>query len=129
MEQYEENRQIGAFWGWFVVFALTAGIIGWCMFLMMTVADPPREWDFGALPDVPAQSIYSTQQSPSALWYFPVRLRTPPWVTQDVPKQMPTLPEAKVWVPPSKAQPATESVQQNAGEHPAAGKETVGGSP
>ena len=105
MERYEENRQVGAFWGWAMVFLLTAVIIGWCMFLMMMVEDPPREWDFGTLPDVPAQSIYSTLEAPTVPWTFPFRLRTPPSVTKNVPQQFPPLPEGIPWKPPS-TQPA-----------------------
>jgi hypothetical protein len=100
MERYEEDRKVGALWGWAMVFLLTAAIIGWCMFLMMMVEDPPRRWDFGSLPDVPAESIYSTVKAPPAAWYFPFRLRTPPSVTKDVPRQISPLPEGVPWKPP-----------------------------
>jgi hypothetical protein len=105
MERYEENKAIGAFWGWAFVFLLTAGVIGWCMFLMMAVEDPPREWDFGALPEVPAQSIYSTLKPPPANFTFPLRLRTPPSATKDLPEQIPPLPEGIPWKPPSDEPP------------------------
>lgn len=110
MEQYEENKPIGSFWGWAMVFLLTAAVIGWCMFLMMMVEDPPRQWDFGALPDVPAESIYSTQKSPKVHFTFPLLLRTRPTVTKDVPQQMPPLPEGIPWKPPADANADAPSV-------------------
>jgi len=76
---------------WTLLVLLSIGIVCWCMFLMMMVMDVPREWDFGAFQDVPAQSVYSTQ---------PVVPRFNPahWTRFDpkqVPQQMPKLPEAR----------------------------------
>ena len=101
MERYEENKPIGAFWGWMMVFLLAAGVIGWCMFLMMMVTDPPRQWDFGAISETPAESVYSTLKAPRVHPTFPPLLRTRPSVTKDVPRQLPPLPEGVPWKPPS----------------------------
>jgi len=83
MHEHEEHREIPQALSWALVIVLTACVVSWCMFLMMMVEDRPREWDFGALPDVPAQSIYSTQPG------------IPPFDPKNPPQQMPKLPEAK----------------------------------
>jgi hypothetical protein len=61
---YEEHRQIPQAIGWGILILLTIGLVAWCMLLMMIVPETPRQWDFGQLPDVPAQSIYSTLPPP-----------------------------------------------------------------
>ncbi len=88
---HEEHRAIPQWLSWTILVLLTAAIVSWCMFLMMMVMDAPREWDFGAFQDVPAQSVYSTR---------PVMPRFNPahWTRFDpgqVPQQMPKLPEAR----------------------------------
>lgn len=118
MEQFEENKPIGPFWGWAMVCLLTGAIIGWCMFLMMMLDDPARQWDFGALPDVPAQSVYSTSKSPRVHFTFPLLLRTRPSVTKDVPPQMSPLPEGIPWKPPTDANAAAPSAAARAGVAP-----------
>jgi hypothetical protein len=67
-------------WGWLVVILISALIIGWGLLNFAIIKDPPRTWHFGALPDAPGQSIYSTQEPPSAA---------------TAPPQIPPLPEAK----------------------------------
>ncbi len=66
MEKYEEYKTTSAFWGWVIVLGLYALILGWGFFLHMTVPQTPREWDFGALPDTPAQSVVTTEVPPPA---------------------------------------------------------------
>ena len=83
MHKHEEYREIPQALSWVLLVLLTACVVSWCMFIMMMVEDRPREWDFGALQDVPAQSVYST--SPG----------TPPFDPKNPPQQMPKLPEAK----------------------------------
>ena len=83
MQEHEEHREIPQALGWALIILLTACVVAWCMFLMMMVEDRPREWDFGALPDVPAQSIFSTKPG------------IPPFDPKNPPEQMPNLPEAK----------------------------------
>jgi hypothetical protein len=83
MRTHEEHRDIPQALSWALLILLTAGVVTWCMFIMMMVEDPPHQWDFGALPDVPGQSVYSTQPG------------TPPFDPKNPPRQMPKLPEAK----------------------------------
>ncbi len=83
MLNHEEEIKIPQALSWILLVLLTAGVIAWCMLLMMMVGDPPRKWDFGAYPDVPGQSLYSVQ-------------RGVPFIDpKSVPAQMPKLPEAK----------------------------------
>jgi hypothetical protein len=77
--------------GWTLLFGLAALVIAWCMFLMMMVEDPPREWDFNAFKDVPGQSIYSTVAPPVSPYKKPA------------PEQITPLPEGKKWEKPEKA--------------------------
>ena len=44
-----------------VAFGLAAGFLLWGLFLFFTVGiKAPPAWDFGAVPDVPGLSVYST---------------------------------------------------------------------
>jgi hypothetical protein len=46
---------------WLAVLVLAAVFLIWGLFIFFTVGVKwPPAWDFGALPDVPGQSIYST---------------------------------------------------------------------
>ena len=73
--------------GWVLVLALSAGIIVWGLANFLLVRDAPRRWDYGALPDAPGQSIYSSEAAPPGAL---------------VPRQVPALPEA---VPKNPANP------------------------
>ncbi len=100
MHQHEEHGEIAQPLSWALIVLLTAAVISWCMFIMMMVEDRPRTWDFGALPDVPAESVYSTRPG------------VPPFDPKQFPLQMPKLPEAKrtpkpgAPAPPAAAKPA-----------------------
>ena len=87
---HEEHRAIPQWLSWLLLVLLTTGVVSWCMFLMM-VMDAPREWDFGAFQDVPAQSVYSTQPTTPR---FNSKI-LPRFDPKLVPLQMPKLPEAK----------------------------------
>ena len=89
MHEHEEHREIPQALSWALLVLLTACVVSWCMFIMMMVEDRPREWDFGALQDVPAQSVYSTQSGRAST------PGTPPFDPKNPPQQMPKLPEAK----------------------------------
>jgi hypothetical protein len=79
---------------WVVILLASALIVGWGLLIYTLVKDAPRQWDFGALPDVPAQSIYSSAPTPQP--------ETPP-------RQIAPLPEAKPWKRPStEEKPAAE---------------------
>jgi hypothetical protein len=68
------------------VVALSAAVLSWGMVLHAIVRDEPRQWDFGALPDVPGQSVYSTATPPAG---------GPTGPAGKAPLQMAPLPEAR----------------------------------
>ena len=80
MEETEHGAGAASGWGWLIVILISALIVAWGLLNFAIIKDPPRTWHFGALPDAPGQSIYSTQEPPTAA--------TPP-------PQIPPLPEAK----------------------------------
>ena len=86
-EPYEEYEHFPQWLGWLLIIALSDAVIGWAMVLHLSIPDLPRRWDFGAVPDVPAESIYSTYPSP------------PPLSEQPPPQQVPPLPEGEPWNP------------------------------
>ena len=65
MTQHEEDTTIGARWSWAIILAFCAAIVAWGLANYRWIADAPRQWDFGALPDAPGQSIYSTAAAPA----------------------------------------------------------------
>jgi hypothetical protein len=60
-KKYEEYRSISPFWSWVILVLCSITILAWGMLIMFTVRDVPRRWDFGQLPDTPAESVHSTQ--------------------------------------------------------------------
>jgi hypothetical protein len=74
-----EHKEPSALRGWVIVVVACAGIVAWGMVNYQFIKDEPRQWDFGALPDVPGESAYSTTAQP--------RQGEPP-------KQIKALPEA-----------------------------------
>jgi hypothetical protein len=105
---HEEHRDIPQWLSWLLLVVLTGAIVSWCMFLMMMVMDAPREWDFGAFQDVPAQSVYSTRPSLPRLNSKIV----PRFDPKQVPQQMPKLPEAR------RSPKLSETVAQPGGARP-----------
>ncbi len=65
MRDYEEARLVGALWGWVLIVVLCLILVGWGLFSYAVVRDAPRQWDYGALPEPPAASVYTTS-GPSA---------------------------------------------------------------
>lgn len=63
MEKYEEFKIISQGWGWFLLIFLSGILIGWGMLLMCVIQDRPRQWHFGAKPQIPAESVYSTSRA------------------------------------------------------------------
>jgi hypothetical protein len=63
MKQFEEYRQIPDLWSWIVIALIGLSVVGWGLMNVLLVHDRQREWDYGTLPDVPGQSIYSTGQT------------------------------------------------------------------
>lgn len=83
--RFEENRLLPQKWGWLIIIGLALSVLGWGYFNYFTVHDAPRQWNYGGLPDTPAESVYSTVPTPSPT---------------TVPLQLPPLPQS---------QPATSS--------------------
>lgn len=58
---YDEDQEISSFASWVVIILFSASIMafGWIVYLL--IPDGPRSWNFGQLPDAPAESVYSTE--------------------------------------------------------------------
>ena len=65
MREYEEHHHLPTLWGWVAIVALCLALIGWGLANYALVKDAPRQWDYGALPQTPASSIYSTTEPPA----------------------------------------------------------------
>jgi hypothetical protein len=59
---YDEEHELPPLWGWLIIIVFSASIMGFGWLVYLSVADAPRFWDFGQLPDTPAESIYSTEE-------------------------------------------------------------------
>lgn len=64
--EYEEQKLLPQKVGWLLLFLLSACIIGYALWVHALVPDAARQWDFGALQQTPAASIYATQPTPLA---------------------------------------------------------------
>jgi len=65
---YDEHKELPSpVWEWVIIILFSASIAGYGWLVYGLVADPPRHWDFGQLPDTPAESIYSTEQPASGV--------------------------------------------------------------
>jgi hypothetical protein len=84
-DPFEESEGPSARRHWVLILVASALIVGWGLLIHALVKDGPRQWDFDALPDVPAQSIYSSAPTPEA---------------EAPPRQIAPLPEAKPWKRP-----------------------------
>ena len=58
--EYEEYRPTGPVQGWIIVIVTAILTLSWGMVTHMAVPEVVRHWDFGAVPDAPGISIYST---------------------------------------------------------------------
>jgi hypothetical protein len=59
---YIEDHELPAAWGWVIIILFSAAIMGYGWLVYSIIPDAPRQWDFGQLPDTPAESIYSTEE-------------------------------------------------------------------
>jgi hypothetical protein len=59
---YDEHQEIPSPWEWVILVLFSAAIMGFGWLVYLLVDDAPRRWDFGQLPDTPAESIYSTEK-------------------------------------------------------------------
>lgn len=78
---FDEERVLPSPWEWIVIILFSAAIAGFGLLVYRLVPDGPRYWDFGQLPDAPAESIYSTEE---------------PRRAAKVKRQLPMLPEAQL---------------------------------
>lgn len=60
--KYDEKQELPSPWEWVILTVFSASIMGFGWLVYLTVQDAPRRWDFGQLPDAPAESFYSTDQ-------------------------------------------------------------------
>ena len=67
MREYEEHHVVSGPWGWAIIVAQCLALIGWGLANYALVKDAPRQWDYGALPQTPASSVYTTTQPPAAV--------------------------------------------------------------
>ena len=81
MSDYEHQSRHSPRSGWWTVLLICACLAAWGLIQYVTIRDAPRQWDFGALPDAPGQSIYSSSR---------------PAQPKVVPPQIQPLPEASV---------------------------------
>jgi len=77
---YAEDHEMPTSWGWVIILLFSASIMGFGWLVYCIVPDAARQWDFGQLPDTPAESIFSTEQ---------------PRVPETPRRQLPQLPEAQ----------------------------------
>jgi hypothetical protein len=66
MIDYEEFTVAKQPYGWAMVIGLCliTIAIGYVQYLF--IPDTPRQWDYGALPDAPGKSVYSSERPPAA---------------------------------------------------------------
>lgn len=58
--RYDEKQELPSPWEWIILTVFSAMIMGFGWMVYLLVADAPRFWDFGQLPDAPGESIYSS---------------------------------------------------------------------
>ena len=86
---YEEYTPATPLAGWAILLGVSFAVLGLGMFLHAKIPDTPRKWDFGALPDTPAESVYSTARP------VPVIRSLAPLEVEGVPRMLAPLPWAK----------------------------------
>jgi len=75
----EENERSSSVWTWAVVIGLCVFLLVWGLLNYVLIRDEPRRFDLNTLPDVPGESVYSSEGTPT---------------DENVPRQTPALPEA-----------------------------------
>lgn len=83
MKQSEEYRFISARASWAIIIVFSMAIIGWGLVNWAAIKDRPRDWDYGSLPDTPAESVYSshapTQSTAEPPQFQPLPEARPDW--------------------------------------------------
>jgi len=81
--QFEEYRPAKPIWGWIIVITASILTLSWGMVSHMAVPEVVRQWDFGAIPDAPGQTAFSTVPPPDVP-VAPPQIELPPdYVAQD----------------------------------------------
>lgn len=62
MRQYEESHELSARWGWLLIVVLCLALLGWGLVNYVAVRNAPRQWDYGAVPEAPASSEFTTSE-------------------------------------------------------------------
>jgi len=84
-EEYEEYQRLGQFTSWVIIVLFTLLIVVWGLLAHFSVhSHTRRHWDFGALPDTPGESIYSTNEAQGGL---KVPLQFPPLPGSSTPEE------------------------------------------
>lgn len=63
-KELNDHKEVSGAWGWAIIALLCVAILGWGYANYFYIKDAPRQWDFATLPDVPSQSVYSTDTPP-----------------------------------------------------------------
>ncbi|MCL2700201.1 MAG: hypothetical protein FWE88_00745 [Phycisphaerae bacterium] len=102
---FEEYRVLSQPAAWALLFLLAGGILAWGLFVKSVIPNTPRVHNYGALPDAPGQSIYSTNPTPR---------------DTTAPPQYQTLPEAKrdAGVSPALCVPLAEAPENDLSTSP-----------
>jgi hypothetical protein len=64
-KKYDEQRELPSPWEWVIIILLSLILIVYALVVYRFILEGPRHWDFGQLPDTPAESLYSTEEPPS----------------------------------------------------------------
>jgi hypothetical protein len=62
--KFEERREFPSWVPWVLMILSSVATLAWGAFVYLMVPDTPRQWNLGDLPDVPGESIYSSQRTP-----------------------------------------------------------------
>jgi hypothetical protein len=65
MRPYEEYHELPPRWGWLLIVLLCLALIAWGLVNYAVVRDRQRQWDYGALPETPSSSVFTTSQPPA----------------------------------------------------------------
>lgn len=66
LEEVRESPRFRQWWvgTWFAPLLVSVGMLLWCVLAYLFIGDRPRDWNYGVLPYVPGQSIFSTNRVP-----------------------------------------------------------------
>jgi hypothetical protein len=66
MESSEPAEKGDTVLGWIVIVLIAMLVVAWGLLAFALVRDVPRAWHYGALPDTPGESVYSSNPTPDA---------------------------------------------------------------